>query len=187
MGGLFQITLFTYSQQGRKSDPQTPDFGEVFGFKIVPRSRKSGFEIDTKIRSIFNRFFIDLGSIWEPTGLKIAYFSLNFALGVALGPSWRQEGAQSAPRQLQRSIFQEFGIILGSILEEISKISKRVFNTPSTRMSHLMLTFSSPLKRQAFSSQLQFSVFWHGGGFSRVAHWIYIYIYKTRYEIRYKI
>ena len=134
--------------------------------KVVSKSiQKSGrFSI---------RFFIDLGSIWEPTGHpKIAYFSSNFALGVALGPSWRQEGAQSAPRQLQMSIFQQFGIILGSILEEVSKISKRVFNTTSTRMSHSMLTFSSALKRQAFSSHLEFSVFWHGGGFSRVAHWI---------------
>ena len=69
--------------------------------KVVSKSiQKSGrFSI---------RFFIDLGSIWEPTGHpKIVYFSSNFALGVALGQSWRQEGAQSAPRQLQRSIFQK--------------------------------------------------------------------------------
>ena len=45
---------------------------------------------------------------------KVEYFSLNFALGVALGPSWRQAGAQSAPRRLQRSIFQEVGTIRSS-------------------------------------------------------------------------
>ena len=61
--------------------------------------------------------FIDVGSILDPTGhLKIKYFSLNSALGVALGPYWRPEGAQSAPGQLQRPIFLEFGRIWGSIL-----------------------------------------------------------------------
>ena len=78
------------------------------------------------------RFFVDFGSILDPTGHpKIDYFSLKFALGVALGPSWRQEGAQSAPRQLWRSIFQEFGSILGSILEDFSKISECIFTTTS--------------------------------------------------------
>ena len=66
---------------------------------------------------------MDFGSILDPTGHpKIKYFSSKFALGVALGPSWRQEGAQSAPGQLQRSIFLEFGTILGSILEDFSMI-----------------------------------------------------------------
>ena len=70
------------------------------------------------------RFFIDLGSIWEPMGHpKIVYFSSNFALGVAHGPSWRQEGAQSAPRQLQRSIFQEFGTILGRFWKKLLRFS----------------------------------------------------------------
>ena len=53
---------------------------------------------------------------------KIECVSLNFALGVALGPYWRQEGAQSAPGQLQRPIFLEFDRIWGSILEDFSKI-----------------------------------------------------------------
>ena len=103
--------------------------------KVVSKSiQKSGrFSI---------RFFIDLSSIWEPTGhLKINYFSSIFALGVALGPSWRQEGAKSAPRQLQRSIFQEFGTILGSILEEITKIFERTFNNKFKLISHSMLLF----------------------------------------------
>ena len=85
--------------------------------KVVSKSiQKSGrFSI---------RFFIDLGSIWEPTGHpKIEYVSSNFALGVALGPSWRQEGAQSVPRQLLRSIFQEFCIILGRFWKKIQRFS----------------------------------------------------------------
>ena len=45
-----------------------------------------------------------------------------FVLGVALGLSWRQEDAQSAPRWLQRSIFPNFGTILGSMLEGCLKI-----------------------------------------------------------------
>ena len=65
-----------------------------------------------KSSRFFNRFCIDLGSILDPTSHpKIVYVSSNFALGVALGPSWRQEGAQSAPGQLRRSIFLEFGRI----------------------------------------------------------------------------
>ena len=86
--------------------------------KVVPKSLQ-------KSSRFLIRFLIDFGSILDPTGrLKIQDFSSIFGLGVALGPSWRQEGAQSAPRQLWRSIFQEFGTILGSILEEFSKISK---------------------------------------------------------------
>ena len=57
MGGLFQITLCTYSQQGRKSDPENPYFGEVFGTRIDPRSRKSALEIVTKIKPIFHQIF----------------------------------------------------------------------------------------------------------------------------------
>ena len=55
-------------------------------------------------------FFIDFGPIWGPTGhSKIHYFSLLFALGVDLEPSWRQEGPQSVPRQPQSSIFKDLG------------------------------------------------------------------------------
>ncbi len=76
-----------------------------------------------KSSRFFIRFLIDFGSILDPTGHpKIEYFSSNFALGVALGPSWRQEGAQSAPGRLQGSISQEFGTILGSILTDFSMI-----------------------------------------------------------------
>ena len=104
-------------------------------------------------RRFFIRFLIDVGSILDPTGHpKIEYFSSKFALRVALGPSWRQEGAQSALRQLWRPIFKEFGTISESILEEISKIPESIFNTTSRLMSHSMLLF--PL--QGYSSQLQF-------------------------------
>ena len=93
--------------------------------KVVPKSLQ-------KSSRFLIRFLIDFGSILDPTGhLKIQDFSLIFGLGVALGPSWRQDGAQSAPRQLQRSIFQEFGTILGSILKEFSKISECIFSTTS--------------------------------------------------------
>ena len=57
IGGLLKITLFAYAQQGQKSDPETPHFGEVFGAKIVPRSRKSGFEIRTKNQVDFQSDF----------------------------------------------------------------------------------------------------------------------------------
>ena len=74
------------------------------------------------------RFRVDFGSILDPTGHpKIDYCSSIFALGVALGPSWRQESAQSAPGQLQRSIFLEFCTILRSILEDFSMIFGYIF------------------------------------------------------------
>ena len=72
---------------------------------------------------------------------KIEYFSLNFALGVALGSSWRTEGAQSAPRQLQMSIFQEFCTILGSISEGILKIFINFFPANSYLISHRVFYF----------------------------------------------
>ena len=91
---------------------------------LEPKSTQYREKVVSKSIQKSSLFFISFsthfGSILDPTGHpKIDYFSSIFALGVALGPSWRQEGAQSAPRQLLRSIFQEFGTILGSILEEI--------------------------------------------------------------------
>jgi hypothetical protein len=110
-------------------DPKSTQHQE----KVVPKSLQ-------KSSRFLIRFFIDFGSILDPTGhLKIQDFSLIFGLGVALGPTCRQEGAQSAPRQLWRSIFQEFGTILGSILEEFSKISEQMFNITLTSMSYSML------------------------------------------------
>ena len=56
-GGLFKITLRAYLQGGRKNHPQRPHFGEVLGAKILPKSIKHGFEIVTKIISIFRQIF----------------------------------------------------------------------------------------------------------------------------------
>ena len=105
------------------------------------------------------RFVFDFGSILDPTGHpKIKYFSSIFGLGVALGPSWRQGGAQRVPRQLQMSIFQEFGSILESNFKEFSKIFECIFNTILTLMSHSMLRFPLHLssKVSARSSNFQF-------------------------------
>ena len=66
-----------------------------------------------------HRFVLVLDPKGHP---KIDYFLSNFGLGVALGPSWRQKGAQSVPRQLQTSIFLEFGRIWGSISGDFLKI-----------------------------------------------------------------
>ena len=83
------------------------------------------------------RFWLHFGPHAPP---KIEYFSSKFALGVALGPSWRHEGAQSPARQLQRSIFQEFGTIFGLILEGILKIFDLLFDRISSLISHRMFT-----------------------------------------------
>ena len=69
-GGLFKITLSTYSQRGRKNYPKTLHFREDFGAKIDPISRKSRSEIVTKISSIlkqiFNRFWFYFGPSGRP-------------------------------------------------------------------------------------------------------------------------
>ena len=60
--------------------------------KVVSKS----FQKSTRF---FIRFFIDFGSILDPPGdLRISYFLSFLGLAVATGPSWRQEGVQSAPR-----------------------------------------------------------------------------------------
>ena len=52
-----------------------------------------------KSSEILIRFLIDFGLILDPKGSpQIEYFSLIFILGATLGPSWRQERAQSALR-----------------------------------------------------------------------------------------
>ena len=55
------------------------------------------------------RFSFHFGFILDPQGdPKIVYFSVVFAPVVALAPSWRQEGPQSAPRQPRKSILLNF-------------------------------------------------------------------------------
>ena len=94
-------------------EPQSTQYRE----KVVSKS------LQKSIRFSF-RFLFDFGSILDPTGHpKIEYFSSKFAFGVALGPSWRQAGAQSAPRLLRRSIFQEFSTILNQILKDFWRFS----------------------------------------------------------------
>ena len=93
-----------------------------------------------KSTRFFIRFFIDVGSILDPKGdPQILYFSSFFILAVALGPSWLQEGVQSAPRHLRRSIFQEFCTILGSILEDFLKMFQqklKIFEHISNTRTH---------------------------------------------------
>ena len=77
-----------------------------------------------KLSRCLIRCFRDFGSMLDPAGHpKIGDFSSILALGVTVWPSWRQEGAQSAPRPLQRSIFKGFCTILGAMFEEILRFS----------------------------------------------------------------
>ena len=95
-----------------------------------------------KSSRILIRFLIDFGLILDPTGRpKIQHSSSFFVLGATLGPSWRQEGAQSAPRRLQSSIFQEICIILRSIFDGFRKISKLIFYTIPCWISNSMFYF----------------------------------------------
>ena len=101
---------------------------------LDPKSTQDREKVVSKSLRKSTRFFItfctNFGIIWDPwSHPKILYVSCFLGLAVALGPSWRQKGAQSAPRQLQRSIFQEFGTILGSISKGILKIFSSIFDT----------------------------------------------------------
>ena len=98
-------------------------------FSMIFRIQKSDENLKD-FSCCFFPFCSDVGSILDTTGNpKIEHFSLIFTLGATLGPSWRQEGAQSAPRRLQSSIFQEISAILESIFEGFRKISKLIFYT----------------------------------------------------------
>ena len=122
-GGLFKITLLAYSQQGWKSDPETPHLGEVFGTKIDPISRKSGFEIITKIKSFFKLdFWWILAPFWTPRATQKWYIFLLFSL---LWSLLRHLGAKRAPKVLQDSpegrfyrIFFNFGDDFGAIFDD---------------------------------------------------------------------
>ena len=105
------------------------------------RKKRKSKSLQKSIRFLI-RFFINFGSILDPTGSpKIKHFSLIFALGAILEPSWRQEGAQSAPRQLQSSNFQEICTILGSIFEWFREISKLIFYRILCLISNSMFYF----------------------------------------------
>ena len=105
------------------------------------RKKRNSKSLQKSIRFL-TRFFIHFGSILDPTGSpKIEHFSLIFALGAILEPSWRQEGAQSAPRQLQSSNFQEICTILGSIFEGFREISKLIFYRILCLISNSMFYF----------------------------------------------
>ena len=115
MGGLFQITLFTYSQQGRKSDPETPHFGEVFGTRIDPRSRKSALEIVTKIKPIFHqifyRFWLHFGPHGPPQNSRFFMDFWSWCRSWAiLAPKWCPKCSKTAPEVDFSRIWYHFGI-----------------------------------------------------------------------------
>ena len=52
-----------------------------------------------------------------------------------------------------------------------------IFKNKFKLISHSMLLFPRHESSKVSARSSNFQFFWHGGGFSRVAHWIYIYIY----------
>ena len=131
--------------------------------KSSQNQEKSVSESLWKSSRFLIRFCIDLGSILDPIGHpRIAYFSAIFALGVALGPSWRHDGPQNAPRQPQRSIFQEFGTILGVFSNGFLKIFYHIFDiipySISPCMSYFRRYYNSALLMRI--SKFHFSARW---------------------------
>ena len=93
---------------------------------LDPKSTQDREKVVSKSLRKSTRFFItfctNLGTIWDPwSHPKILYFSCFLSLAVALGPSWRQKGAQSAPRQLQSLIFQEFAPFWGQFSKNFQR------------------------------------------------------------------
>ena len=126
MGGLFKITLFTYSQHGRKSEPETPHFGELFGSKIDPRSRKSGSEIFTKIKSIFNqifnRFWLHFGPHGPPQNSRffIDFWSWCRSWAI-LAPRGCPKCSKTAPEVDFSRIWYHFGVDFGRNFKDFRK------------------------------------------------------------------
>ena len=84
------------------------------------------------------RFFIDLGSILDPMGHpKIEYFSVNFALGVALGPRGCSKCSRTAPEVNFHRILYHFRVDFGRFFNDF----RTYFNTISRLISHSMLPF----------------------------------------------
>ena len=160
MGGLFQITLFTYSQQGRKSEPETPHFGEVFGSKIDPRSRKSGSEIFTKIKSIFNqifnRFWLHFGPHGPPQNSRIFIDFWSWCRSWAiLAPRGCPKCSKTAPEVDFSRILYHFGVNFGRFCKDFRM---HFYYNFSRLMSHSMLLFplNSSNTVSARSSNFQF-------------------------------
>ena len=154
--------------------------------KSSPNQENIISESSQKSNRFWIGFCIDLGFILDPIGHpNIAYFLGHFGLGVALGPSWRHDGPQSAPRQPQRLKFREFDTILGSISKGFLKIFKCIFDTIpysiSLCMSYFRRYYNNALSTSI--SNLHFSARWRLDARSALDNYICIcvYIYMYRY------
>ena len=135
-GGLFKITLFAYLQRGWTNDPETPHFGSVFGSKIDPRSRKSRFQIATKIKSIFYYFLYQfsyhLGPLEPPKNLVFLMFSKSCCRSWAiLTPKGCPKCSKTAPEVDFSRIWYHFGVNFQRIFKDFQKI----FHTTPRLMS----------------------------------------------------
>ena len=93
-----------------KKWPCDPSFWRGFWSQNRPNIKKKWYRHGYKNQCDLSfDFLMILAPFWTSGHPKIHYFSLFFALGVDLEPSWGQEGRQSAPRQPQSSIFKDLG------------------------------------------------------------------------------
>ena len=114
-----------------------------------------------------SRILIGVGSILDPMDHPKIQLLLVSLLG--------HLGAKRVPKVLQDSSRGRFSknlvyTILGRILEGILKIFDLLFSRISTLISHRMFTALFHFAAPILSS-------WHGGGLSRAAHCVYIYIH----------
>ena len=103
-----------------------------FWYQNRPKNEKKWFlyrkENHNNFQQIFLRFMLHFGAHGAP---KNSSFFIQFCSAFTV--SWRQEVAQSAPRQYQTPIFHEFGTILDNLFLD--------FSTHFTLFVTLFLTF----------------------------------------------
>ena len=136
----------------------------IFNRLLVPIPSESSSKKHQKnitiFASIFHRFSMDLGPHFRA---KLAHVGAKLAilapLGAPFGALGRHLGSKvlpkrppEAPRPPQTSIFNDFGTLFGRIFVDFSSI----FRSPRVLLRALLRKSDR-----------------HGGGFARVAHWIF--------------
>ena len=142
-----------------KKRPRDDSFWKCFWSQNRSNIEKRALGIVTKINSIFNQIFIWFWLHFGPHGPP--QNSTFFIIFCSWCHSWAilaPRGAQSAPRRLQSSIFQEICTILGSIFEGFRKISKLIFLYNSLLNFQIHVLFSMTFQQGCFNSQLYFWV-----------------------------
>ena len=126
---VVQNHTFSISTTRSKNHPRRPHSGEVFGTKIVSRSRKSHSETDVKIHTIFNiilyRFLLHFGLPGRPKNPRFFNFLSSCCRSRA---TWAPRGIPKCSKRAPDLDFQGFGTVLRTILDHFFTDSRVYFN-----------------------------------------------------------